>query len=583
MRRPHDGVVSPDNAVFGAPIRGSSRPSDRLLKVTWSHDREADLLTDQVDSSQMSAGEHCTDFYEFYWAYRFRDTGWSHLRSWLLPLLRRQRRNIDSPAILGPRWPKRAALLTLSFVALLTAITLLIPITAARSLPCLTVIAAAALFVLLLVIALVVSSLCGLLSMARFALLTITVLLVSTAILLFWRGIADAGTLLSALGTAVSGAAAIATGLMLRSLGDAARYFDNTPDNVSDIGAIQREAVDLLLRLESAVTITGEYKYDRVVVVGHSLGSVIAYDAIRFAWSTTNRAVRVPSDPESAGGVMVRSVEKAAYALVSADRTGEDPTGAFAKYRQAQARLSDYLRFTSPADNVYGRRWIVTDFISVGSPLTYADVLQASSPTDLRRQLETRVVAAAPPVPQRTSADDYRLRVRGAGRTSTEFLHQAAPFAATRWTNIYYPHDLVGGPVCGRFGPGIRDVALPGSSLPPPWGFVLRYPHSSYWNDSQGTTSVRLLRGLIRRPPTLLVEGDDGELPGDASGEWDIDGLPVRVAHGSVTSRRVRFTFGPSTGVVPWDAATGMLNRREGQLLLSKSPIGSGSDVVDDA
>ena len=45
-------------------------------------------------------------------------------------------------------------------------------------------------------------------------------------------------------------------------------------------------------------------------------------------------------------------------------------------------------------------------------------------------------------------------------------LHHGAPFACTRWTNLYFPAalgffgDLVGGPLSGVFGQGVRDVAV---------------------------------------------------------------------------------------------------------------------------
>jgi hypothetical protein len=50
-------------------------------------------------------------------------------------------------------------------------------------------------------------------------------------------------------------------------------------------------------------------------------------------------------------------------------------------------------------------------------------------------------------------------------------LHHAAPFAVTRWTNLYFPAmfgllgDLVGGPLHEDFGPGILDVAVRTTAL----------------------------------------------------------------------------------------------------------------------
>src|SRR5690242_7095073 len=58
-------------------------------------------------------------------------------------------------------------------------------------------------------------------------------------------------------------------------LGDAARYFRNSPANVAVRRAIRKNAVDTLANLHASGY------YDRIVVVAHSLGSVVAYDMLR--------------------------------------------------------------------------------------------------------------------------------------------------------------------------------------------------------------------------------------------------------------------------------------------------------------
>jgi len=61
-------------------------------------------------------------------------------------------------------------------------------------------------------------------------------------------------------------------------LGDAARYFRNSPGNVAVRRTIRKEAVDTLERLHNG-------QYDRIVVVAHSLGTVVAYDMLRAYFS----------------------------------------------------------------------------------------------------------------------------------------------------------------------------------------------------------------------------------------------------------------------------------------------------------
>jgi hypothetical protein len=66
-------------------------------------------------------------------------------------------------------------------------------------------------------------------------------------------------------------------------------------------------------------------------------------------------------------------------------------------------------------------------------------------------------------------------------------LHHGAPFAPTRWTNLYFPTtallfgDPVGGPAAPVFGAGIVDVPV----WHPSW-MRRRTPkaHSSYWHRS---------------------------------------------------------------------------------------------------
>jgi len=69
-------------------------------------------------------------------------------------------------------------------------------------------------------------------------------------------------------------------GLFLQPyLGDAARYYRNAPANVAVRRKIRKQAVDTLENLH----MSGDY--DRIVVVAHSLGTVVAYDMLRAYYS----------------------------------------------------------------------------------------------------------------------------------------------------------------------------------------------------------------------------------------------------------------------------------------------------------
>ena len=139
----------------------------------------------------------------------------------------------------------------------------------------------------------------------------------------------------------------------------------------------------------------------------------------------------------------------------------------------------------------------------------------ATSPEDLVDRFEERSLAAIPPVPQQVRGAErhpYRLWVPAepSGASGGTRWHHAAPFACVEWTNLWFEHDIVGGPIGPHFGPGVSDVSLGGLK----WmaGFAFAYPHSSYWTTSRralvregSMTSLRLLREKVRRRPTLLL------------------------------------------------------------------------------
>ena len=57
---------------------------------------------------------------------------------------------------------------------------------------------------------------------------------------------------------------------------DAARYFDPSPENIDERMHIRKEGIELLCNLHN----TGGY--NRIIIVGHSLGGVIVYDLANF-------------------------------------------------------------------------------------------------------------------------------------------------------------------------------------------------------------------------------------------------------------------------------------------------------------
>jgi hypothetical protein len=72
--------------------------------------------------------------------------------------------------------------------------------------------------------------------------------------------------------------------LLASYLGDVARYMTPKAHNIGNREIIRKNAFQLLDRLHT-LRKNDENVYDRIVVVGHSLGSVIAYDVINLYWN----------------------------------------------------------------------------------------------------------------------------------------------------------------------------------------------------------------------------------------------------------------------------------------------------------
>jgi hypothetical protein len=121
-------------------------------------------------------------------------------------------------------------------------------------------------------------------------------------------------------------------------------------------------------------------------------------------------------------------------------------------YYEAQAAFCRVLRQRDkPAAQKPDARWLITNFITLGCPLTHAEFLLVSSAHDLESRKEGREFSTSPPLRERLDPEVV-ARARRAGLpisgdaprlfcfpfgTDCWQLHHAAPYAAVRWTNIY--------------------------------------------------------------------------------------------------------------------------------------------------
>lgn len=281
--------------------------------------------------------------------------------------------------------------------------------------------------------------------------------------------------------------------LVLVNIGSVARYLSPHPSNIALRQAIRADGVKLLRKLHEEKDANGRRLYERIVVVGHSLGSVIAYDVLKHAWEETNRVYETPSAHDQAA---LTEVEQLGAAL------GEQPGEAQVRaYQSAQAELWWELQ-------ELGNPWRVTDLITLGSPLAHVAMLMANDAEDLEKRQRQRELPTCPPVGEtdREGNVQYGFRVwkkyknQAGDEHVLRALHHAAAFAVVRWTNLYFPTrmaifgDVASGPLASAFGPGILDREVSARS----W---LRantpLAHGSYWLDSEDTNQHSAVNELI--------------------------------------------------------------------------------------
>lgn len=286
-------------------------------------------------------------------------------------------------------------------------------------------------------------------------------------------------------GVSVAGVALIAATLRLIVLGvvgDAARYLSPHPKNIAVRQSVRADGLELLRKLHER----GDY--DRIIVVGHSLGSVVAYDILQYLWGEYHGRYNAPREHAQPA---LKAAEDASYSL-----TTSPSEEARDRYRKAQVALWWELR-------ELGSPWLVTDLITAGSPLAHAALLLARNESDLRAKLERREFQANPPFPDMNFFVDDRewlfsfdneYTCEDGTEVTLRAPHDGALFSFTRWTNLYFPiekwllgGDPLGGPIERCFGRGIKDIPVTDHRR-----MVRRTPiaHVRYWDPGGRSEGV---------------------------------------------------------------------------------------------
>jgi hypothetical protein len=249
---------------------------------------------------------------------------------------------------------------------------------------------------------------------------------------------------------------------------------DSVPANIIERQAIRSDGIRLLRKLHNAKD-GNNAKYTRIVVVGHSLGSVIGYDILKFYWADVNEKL------------LIASGSRAACKLKELDQCHTPES-----YQKAQDALIKALPLDKP--------WRITDFITLGCPLTHADFLLAESKNDLNLLKEQRELPTSPPQKDKKT-NRYSFDVKNErDEVIGEKLHHAAHFALTKWTNLYFPDDLIGGKLGPLFDYGVLDIKC--DFFPHRRSFGWLRSHTQYWSNDRDSspTSVDYLKAIISWP-----------------------------------------------------------------------------------
>ena len=280
----------------------------------------------------------------------------------------------------------------------------------------------------------------------------------------------------------------VANWFVVPYFGRVVRYTRATPENIAARKNIRERGLALLSELHKE-------DYSRIIVVGHSLGSILAYDLISYFWATRyDPRTVVEGTPEFQS---LLKVEQAAADLARPANPIQTEA-ARAAFLDAQREFCRLLRLRpKPAASASDTRWLITDLITLGSPLTHAEFLLAHDADDLRAHQADRDFPTSPPVrelldpavaPKAKAAGfpldpaSPQLLCFPLGSTNQWQLHHAAPFAAVRWTNIHDPAvlvmlgDLISGAVAPVYGPGVIDVNLRDRR-----GQAFTFTHTRYW------------------------------------------------------------------------------------------------------
>jgi hypothetical protein len=275
----------------------------------------------------------------------------------------------------------------------------------------------------------------------------------------------------------VSLAGTIAKKFILNYAGDAARYFTPDPDNIGERSHIRQQGITFLQKLH---TITSGSQVDRIIIVAHSLGSVVAYDLMRLLWSEYNKVFTPKLDMD----------QRQLKALDAFELTEDRQSLKAFRAQQFAAWQEQRLN---------GNPWLISDFITLGGALNAADYFIVSQ-EPFETLVKQRELPVCPPLKDEKDGKMIycppAFDIEGKKR-SVWLLNWSAMFAVTRWTNIYFRSDYVGGPMKRKFGNGVLDIEKPRKGF-----FLFPGGHTDYWNLGDKRNALKEIVAAMKLRPS---------------------------------------------------------------------------------
>lgn len=268
--------------------------------------------------------------------------------------------------------------------------------------------------------------------------------------------------------TGLAAVVALILARLLPFLGDVAVYARALPGTV----AKRKEARERGMQLMSGLM--DDSRYDRIVLVAHSLGTILAFDLLQLLWA---KYAPNPSQPRAEEPLLkaFRAVGKKALPIDAAGRRARrfEPAE-LEEFRRQQWDV--YAQLRSHPDGE-GRPWKISDFVTFGSPLAHAEFLMVQNGKAFDRAVDERSLSTCPPV------SEFKDPTVLYPSEKPRHPHHAAVFAATRWTNIYDQGNgwLTGDPISGHmeenFGPGVENIRVRLR-----WSLGRIVTHTTYWD-----------------------------------------------------------------------------------------------------